>query len=393
MELLLLGIYSFFVWLIFFKFKLLPWNIISQVIVITLPIIGIAALILMLNIVAPSSADVRVVNYVVSVNPRVNGIVTEVPIVPNRPIKKGDVLFKIDPTPYELDVKNYEAQLAQLKVQLVTAQANTRNLQGELKAAVGSREGVASQLKLAQVREKQFKELAESGAGNKFDHEQAQTDVTNLQAQLASARANESQVREKLAAKTPDGDQDEVANIKAQIARAEAQLASSRWNLSQTVYRAPANGTVVSMALRPGTMAVQFPAIPAMNFVEEENWILAIYNQNEVRKIKPGQEAEIAFRMYPGRVVKAKVDSIMWATAQGQLPIGGMNVTSGVAPIPPNSLAERLLTDKKDKDIFLAAGAKGSGAVYTDSAEAIQILRRILLRISAKLDWLILKLH
>jgi multidrug resistance efflux pump len=393
MELLLIAIYSFFVWLIFFKFKLLPWNIISQVIVITIPIIGITALILVLNIVAPSSADVRVINYVVSVNPRVNGIVTEVPIVPNRPIKKGDVLFKIDPTPYELDVKNYQAQLAQLKVQLVTAEANTRNLQGELKSAIGSREAIVSQLKLAQLRAKQFKELSDAGAGSKFDYEQAQTDIGNLEAQLASARANESQVREKLAAKTPDGDQDEVANIKAQIARAEAQLATSRWNLSQTIYRAPANGTVVSMALRPGTMAVQFPAIPAMNFVEEENWILAIYNQNEVRKIKPGQEAEIAFRMYPGRVVKAKVDSVMWATAQGQLPIGSMNTASGVAPIPPNGLAVRLLMDGKDKDLFLAAGARGGGAVYTDSGEMIHILRKVLLRVSAKLDWLILKLH
>src|SRR5512139_4082471 len=267
MELLLIGIYSFFVWLIFFKFKWLPWNIISQVIVITIPIVGITVLILILNIVAPSSSDVRVINYVVSVNPRVNGIVTEVPIVPNRPIKKGDVLFKIDPTPYELDVKNYQAQLAQLKVQLVTAEANTRNLQGELKSAIGSREAIVSQLKLAQLRAKQFKELSDAGAGNKFDYEQAQTDIGNLEAQLASARANESQVREKLAAKTPDGDQDEVANIKAQIARAEAQLATSRWNLSQTIYYAPANGTVISMALRPGTMAVQFPAMPAMNFV------------------------------------------------------------------------------------------------------------------------------
>jgi multidrug resistance efflux pump len=393
MELLLIGIYSFFVWLIFFKFKWLPWNIISQVIVITIPIVGIAALILVLNIVAPSSSDVRVINYVVSVNPRVNGIVTEVPIVPNRPIKKGDVLFKIDPTPYELDVKNYQAQLAQLKVQLVTAEANARNLKEQLRAAVGSREGVASQLKLAQLRAKQFKELAETGAGNRFDYEQAQTDVANLEAQLASARASEAQAREKLAAKTPNGEQDEVANIKTQIARAEAQLANSRWSLSQTVYRAPADGTVVSMALRPGTMAVQFPAIPAMNFVENENWILAIYNQNEVRKIKPGQEAEIAFRMYPGRIVKAKVDSIMWATAQGQLPIGSMNTVSGVAPIPPNSLAVRLLMDGKDKDLFLAAGARGSGAVYTDSGEMIHILRKVLLRVSAKLDWLILKLH
>jgi multidrug resistance efflux pump len=393
MELLLLGIYAFFAWLVFFKFKWLPWNIVSQVITITLPIIGLTVLILTLNVVAPSSADVRVINYVVSVNPQVKGIVTEVPITPNRPIKKGEVLFKLDPTPYQLDAKNYEAQLAKLKVDLVTAGANTRNLKQQLNAATGNRNAVSSQLKLAQMRVRQFEELSKSGAGNKFDLEQAQADVANLEAQLASAKASEAQVREKMAAKTPDGDQDEVANIKAQIAAAEAQLANARWSLDQTVYRAPANGTVISLALRPGTMATPFPSIPAMNFVEEENWILAIYNQNEVRKIKPGQEAEIAFRMYPGRIVKAKVDSIMWATAQGQLPIGGFNTTAGVAPIPANSLAVRLLTDKKDMDIFLAAGAKGSGAVYTESAEAIQILRRILLRISAKLDWLILKLH
>jgi len=130
-----------------------------------------------------------------------------------------------------------------------------------------------------------------------------------------------------------------------------------------------------------------------MNFVEDEQWILAIYNQNEVRKIEPGQEAEIAFRMHPGRVIKATVDSIMWATAQGQLPIGGQNVTSGVAPIPPHSLAVRLLTDGKDKDIFLASGARGHGAVYTESLEEIHILRKVILRIGAKLDWLVLKLH
>src|SRR4026207_2342813 len=118
MEIILLGIYSFFVWLIFFKFKWLPWNIVSQVIVITLPIIGLTAMILFLNIVAPSSHDVRVVNYVIPINPRVRGLVPGVPIEPNRPIKKGDVLFKIDPTPFEIVVKNYEAQIAQLEVQL-----------------------------------------------------------------------------------------------------------------------------------------------------------------------------------------------------------------------------------------------------------------------------------
>jgi multidrug resistance efflux pump len=393
MEILLLGIYSVFVWLIFFKFKWLPWNIVSQVIVITLPIIGLTVLILLLNIVAPSSHDVRVVNYVVPINPPVRGLVTEVPIEPNRPIKKGDVLFKVDSTPFDIAVKSFEAQLAQLRVQLVTAQASSRNFEEQLKGATGQKQAIESKLKLSRTRMEQFKKLADAGAGNRFDYEQAEADVQNLEAQLASTVATEAQAREKLAAKTPEGEQDEVANVKAQIARAEAQLADAKWELSQTTYYAPANGTVVALTLRPGAMAVPLPMTPAMNFIEDEQWILAIYHQNEVRKIKSGQEAEVTFKMYPGRVVKCKVDSIMWATAQGQLPIGTMNPAGGVAPIPAESLAVRLLPDGKDKDIFLAAGAHGAGAVFTDSGHMIHILRKVIVRVGAKLDWLILKLH
>ena len=393
MEILLLSIYSFIAWLIFFKFRWLPWNIVSQVITVTIPIIGLTMTILLLNIVAPSSHDIRVVNYVVPINPPVRGLVTEVPIEPNRPIKKGDVLFKIDPTPYEIAVRNAEAQISQLQVQLVTAEANTRNLDETLKSATGQKATIESRLSLSRLRMRQFKELADSGAGNRFDYEQALADVQDLEGQLASVGAGEAQVRGKLGAKTADGVQDEVANVRAQIVRAEAQLAQAQWELSQTTYHAPADGTVVALTLRPGAMAVPLPMAPAMNFVEDEQWILAIYHQNEVRKVKPGQEAEVAFKMYPGRVVKAKVDSIMWATAQGQLPIGSMNVAGGVAPIPAHSLAVRLLVDDKDGDIFLAAGAHGAGAVYTDSGHAIHIVRKVMVRIGAKLDWLILKLH
>jgi len=393
MEIILLGIYAFFAWLVFGKFKWLPWNIVTQVITITLPIVGITALILILNVVAPSSHDIRVVNYVVPINPRVAGLVTEVPIEPNRPVKKGDVLFRIDPTPFEISVRNFEADLARLQVQLVTAEANTRNLSETLKSATGQKDAITSQLSLARLRLGQYKELAESGAGNKFDYEKAQADVANLEGQLASVVASEQQAKEKLGAKTASGEQDEVANVKAQIARAEAQLANAKWELSQTTYHAPANGRVVALNLRPGAMAVPLPVVPAMNFVEDDQWILAIFKQNEVRKVADGQEAEVAFKQYPGRIVKCKVDSVMWATAQGQLPIGTVNPNGGLAPIPPYALAVRLLPDAKDKDIFLAAGAHGAGAIYSDSGKAIHIIRKILLRVSAKLDWLILKMH
>jgi len=393
MELLLLGIYSFIVWLIFFKYKLLPWNTVSQVIVITLPIIGIAALILLLNIVAPSSADVRVINYVVAVNARVQGLVTEVPVEPNRPVRKGEVLFRLDPTPFELEVNALEAQLQQLEVQLLTAGATTQGLSEQLRNARGAKASIASQLKLAQVREQQTRELAATGAGSGYDYEQAQMNVANLKAQLDAATATESQARQKLGAKTDSGDQDEIASAKAQVARAEAQLKDARWRLDQTVYRAPTSGSVIALSLRPGAMAVPLPLTPAMTFVEDNQWIMMIFKQNEVRKIKPGQEAEIAMKMYPGRIIKCKVDSIMWATAQGQLPIGGVNTASGVAPVPPNSLAVRLLKDRKDKDLFLASGALGGGAIYTDSGEPIHILRKVILRVGTKIDWLILKLH
>jgi len=393
MELILLGIYSFVVWLIFFKYRLLPWNTISQVIVITIPVIGLTLLILLLNIVAPSSADVRVINYVVTVNARVNGLVTEVPVEPNRPLHKGDVLFKLDPTPFELEVNALEAQLEQLEVQLITAGATTKGLSEQLRNARGAKASIASQLKLARVREDQTRQLAATGAGSAYDHEQAQMNVANLQAQLDAATATESQARQKLGAKTDSGDQDEIASAKAQIARAEAQLKDAQWRLDQTIYRAPTSGTVVALSLRPGAMAVPLPLTPAMTFVEDDQWIMMIFKQNEVRKIKPGQEAEIAMKMYPGRIIKCKVDSIMWATAQGQLPIGVMNTAGGVAPVPPNSLAVRLIKDRNDKDLFLAAGAMGGGAIYTDSGEPIHILRKIIMRVGTKLDWLILKLH
>jgi multidrug resistance efflux pump len=393
MELILLGIYSYIVWLIFFKFKWLPWNFVSQVIVVTIPIVGLTMLILLLNIMAPSSADVRVVNYVVAINARVNGIVTEVPIEPNRPIKRGQVLFKLDPRPFEIEVQGFRAQVDALQAQLLSAGASTEGFSEQLRSARGARDSIASQLRLAREREQQTRELAATGAGSQYDYQQAQTNVTNLQAQLDSAIASERQAQAKLGAKNTSGDQDVIADVKAQIQRAESQLADAEWRLEQTVYRAPTNGTVVALSLRPGAMAVPLPITPAMTFVEDEQWIMAIFKQNEVRKIKPGQEAEIALKMYPGRIIKCKVDSIIWATAQGQLPIGTMNTGGGVAPVPPNSLAVRLLPDKKDVDLFMASGAAGAGAVYTDSGAAIHILRKILIRVSAKLDWLILKLH
>src|SRR6187200_347090 len=176
MEIILLGIYSFFAWLIFAKFKWLPWNIVSQVIVITLPIIGLTALILILNVVAPSSHDVRTINYVVQIVPRVAGRVISVPVEPDRPVKKGDVLFKIDPTPYQQQVNSLEGKAAQFRAAVVGAQSAYLELSKQLQGLESKRQSVAANLELAMKREKQTQALSVRGAGNKFDYEKAETD-------------------------------------------------------------------------------------------------------------------------------------------------------------------------------------------------------------------------
>src|SRR5262245_64390389 len=101
MEALLLGIYAFFVWLIFIKLKWLPWNITSQVIVAVIPIVALTMMILTLNVVAPSSAKLRVYRYTVPIVSQVRGRVIEVGVEEgNSLVRKGYAVFRIDPTTY-----------------------------------------------------------------------------------------------------------------------------------------------------------------------------------------------------------------------------------------------------------------------------------------------------
>lgn len=378
MDALLLGLYALVVWLIFFKFKWLPWNTTSMVVVVTIPVVALTTLILLLNVYAPSTSDVRVLKYVVNIVPQVRGRVIEVPVEPNRLVKKGEVLFRIDPTPYQLQVKALEAQLA-------NAQGGAGQRNEELKATVARTSGVRAKLELARQRVEQNRELVASGAGDRFALEQAQTNVKELEAELASAIANEGQVRARLGA-TVDNDQAEVAQIRA-------QLENARWELSQTTVYAPSDGYAINVQLRPGSMTAAFPVTPAMTFVETTYQVIGLFGQNELHQVAPGNEVEFTLATHPGQIFKAKVDSIVWAQGQGQAPMSIQLPQTGMAALPPNRFPVKFTVDPQHADVFLPAGSVGAGAIYTDSMTAIQILRRVFLRVTAKLDYLVLKLH
>jgi len=393
MEAILLAIYSFFVWLIFIKFKWLPWNTQTQVTVAIIPIVGMAVLILLLNIFAPSSSDVRVFKYTVPIVSQVRGRVIEVPVEEgNRLVKKGEVLFKLDPEPYQLAVNQLEAQLA-------TAGASQKELEESLKGARGTVDQAAARmrevdarLELARTRVAQNRELVKTGAGNKFDLEQAEANLKDLEGQAQAARASrvqavagEGQIRQKLGGK--------VNGEFAQVAQIRAQLENARWELEQTVTLSPCDCHVINLQLRPGAFVAGMPFNAVMTLVEAEGQVVALFNQNELHQIQPGDEAEFTLKTRPGSVVKAKVDSIIWAQGQGQLPQSGTLPMTGVLNAPPGRFAVKFDIAPKDKELLVAAGAAGDAAIYTQRLHAIHIIRKVILRVGAYVNYLILKLH
>ncbi len=393
MEALLLAIYSFFVWLIFIKFKWLPWNTKTQVIVAIIPIVGMAVLILLLNIFAPSSADVRVFKYTIPIVSQVKGRVIEVPVEEgNRLVKKGDVLFKIDPEPYRLAVSQLEAQLASAGASQKELQESQKGARSAVEQANARMREVDARLELARKRVAQNRELVGTGAGNKFDLEQAETNLLEMEGQIAAARASQAQA---VAGEQQDKQQ-LGANVNgefAQVAQVRAQLENARWELEQTTTVSPCDCYVVNLQLRPGAFVAGIPFNAVMSLVEADGQVVALFHQNELHQVKPGNEAEFTLNTNPGKVVKGTVDSIIWAQGQGQLPQSGTIPMTGVLTQPPGRYAVKFNIAERDKDTFMAAGAAGAAAIYTDRLAMIHIIRKVILRVGAYTSYLILKLH
>jgi len=246
-------------------------------------------------------------------------------------------------------------------------------------------------------------ELVSVGAGNRFDLEQAQTNVGELTAQLSAAKAAEQQVREKLSGRVKGvlasvaEVQSQVATSRAQVqvsqAQAEttrAQLENAKWELSQTTIVAPGNGTMVNVMLRPGFFVAGMPFNEVMTFVDNDFQVFALFGQNELHQVDPGNEAEITLDTYPGRVIKAHVDSVIWAQGQGQIDASGNLPKTTFVP-PPGRFPVKLVVAKEDEGLFVAAGARGSAAIYTEHLAIFHIIRKVLLRVASYLDYVIIK--
>ena len=163
--------------------------------------------------------------------------------------------------------------------------------------------------------------------------------------------------------------------------------------LQETTTRSPCDCYVVNLQLRPGGFVAGIPVNPVMTLLEADGQVVGLYQQNELHQIEPGNEVEFALKTLPGKIIKGKVDSIVWAQGQGQLQASGTIPMSGVMATPPGRYAVKFNIEERDRAVFLAAGAAGDAAIYTDHLHAVHIIRKVILRVGAYTSYLILKLH
>jgi multidrug resistance efflux pump len=308
--------------LIFNKFKLLPKTTPNVSAFIGVGVVLIASIIFAWYTFAPMSSDARVTRYIIPIVPNVKGQLIDVSVTHMQRVNKGDLLYQIDPAPYQHKV---DELIARIEAQSAERDLNRANLE-------------------------RARELVAKKAASQYEQ-----DIWEAKYAASSAA----------------------------IAATEATLENARWQLNETTVLAPANGFPVNVQLRPGSYVTTMPAASALAFVSTESSdIITSFSQSAIRRIKSGDAVEVVFTRIPGEVFSGKVVHIGEATAESQLQasanLRSLNGTParGRWPVVVKLDDETLAAE-------LPQGAGGSLAIYTDAGALFHIISKIVLRMNA----------
>jgi multidrug resistance efflux pump len=179
----------------------------------------------------------------------------------------------------------------------------------------------------------------------------------------------------------------DVEQRQAEVDQLRAQHDGAQWNLDKTVVRAPADGYVTNVALRKGARVANLPLTPAMAFIDTSETIVGVeIAQIDVRYIEPGQPVELTFKFRPGKVYTGTVDTVLQAIATGQTQISGAAVTPTAIQSAP--FVVRVRMDDTDFARSLPAGAAGTAAIFTDHIKPAHVIRKVVLRQIAILNYI-----
>ena len=368
--LIILCLYFVALWLVFSKFRVMRWGWLSGSISIFIGVLILATFLALFNYLTPSG-KVTVTGRVVEITPNVTGQIVSIPVKPNVPVKTGDVLFQIDPSPFKYKVSQLQASLA-------AARQQTKILKASYEQASANVAGLEAQAKFNTKRLKDIQILYESGANTEFREQDTQVQLETVTAHLNAAIA--AQQSAKLALDS------EIGGVNTAVAQIQAQLENAEWELSQTTIRAPADGYVTLITLTVGDRALQ--ASSAMSFiVESEIVIVGMFSQNGFETIRPGAPVDIVFDNAPGRIYHATVTAIPKGIGQGQVAVSGTlartTALGGATAFP----AVISIPDEMSRE-SLRLGMSGNATAFAPNAGVIGLLASILIWVSSYIAYL-----
>jgi membrane fusion protein (multidrug efflux system) len=239
-----------------------------------------------------STDDAQVKQDIVSVSAQVTGPIQQVFVRNGVRVKQGDVLFRIDPAPFQVALENAQAQLA-------TAELQTSQLKTQAAGTGADITGSEANLKIKQNALARQTALLKQGFTTRADYDDAFNEVKTAQQQLEDARARAANAKAAIA----PGQQ-------PQIAQAQAAVDKAKLDLSRTVVHAPMDGVVENADnLLVGQMAAE--GLGMLSLVHSKAaWVEANFKEKDVGRMVPGQRAQITVDAYPGQKFPAHVQSI-----------------------------------------------------------------------------------
>lgn len=340
-------------------------------------VVLVGALILLMNYNHPYTFQAQKAVVSIPITPQVTGIVSEVTDKQNTFIKKGDVLFKIEPT-------RYQARVDRLQADLMTAIHSIQVLQGQLEEAVAHTSGIIAE------RDRLYKDYQRYLRGSRAkvnpfsesDIDNARQNFLAQDALVKSSLAEQAQIKSQLNS-VVNGEQSQIVSLRA-------QLTEAKYNLDQTVVRAPSNGYVTQVLIRPGTYAAALPLRPVMVFIpQQKRQIVAQFRQNSLLRLKSGDQAEIVFNALPGQVFQGRLTSILPVVPSGTYQAQGTLQSLSMIPGSDGVLAVIELEPNADVDA-LPDGIFAQVAVYSDHFTHVSVMRKVLLRMTSWMHYLYL---
>jgi multidrug resistance efflux pump len=349
---------------------------------IILIVLGVLVALFVYHVIAdrftPYSSQARVDTYLTQIAPQVAGDVLEVGVKDNSAVKKGQLLFRIDPEPYQLAVRSAEANLA---VALQAADVSVADVSSAQAQVRKQRVDLGASRQIGNI----VTGLVDKRALPETQAIRSRADVGKTEADLSRAEADLRRARAALGAPG-------MANPKVRQALAAADQA--RLDLRNTTVVAPADGIVTNLRLAPGQFVNT--GQPLLSFLESgPRWISADMRENQLGNVDPGDEVLIAFDVRPGKVFRGQVHSIGWGISQGdETPTGQLPSVSdqqGWLRDPQRFPVRVMMLPDDGKDAMLDAGRSGAQAnvvVLTEKDSILNPIGRFWIKLVALLSYL-----